>query len=78
MKIRVCMKSPGVLEYATQYAVMNSNEAKDADVDHDDLQVQLQVRDEMAKCRKWFEYDEVVFLEIDTDAMTCVVVPIKK
>ncbi len=27
-------------------------------------------------CESWFEYQESVTLEIDTDAQTCVVVPV--
>lgn len=28
-------------------------------------------------CKKWFEYGEYLTVEIDTDAKTCTVVPVK-
>ena len=36
-----------------------------------------EVRDDEIKaiCRKWFEYMEYLTGEVDTDAMTCTVVP---
>jgi len=64
MKFRVTMKTPDALEQTIE-----------------EVEDQLTVRgksisDVQDLCEKWFKYGESLTVEIDTEAQTCVVVPV--
>jgi hypothetical protein len=76
MIFRVTMKDPDTLHNAIQDAV-----AKLPMDGLDDEEAEL-VREKRAEkigelCGKWFEYNEYLTVEIDSDKGTCVVVPNK-
>lgn len=75
MKIRVTMKDPDTLHNAVQEAVMAQLEGLDGVDDDESEQLRESREEEMrAKCRRWFKWSEYLTVEIDTEAMTCVVV----
>lgn len=76
MKIKVTMKDPDVLDDAITEAVANG--MGEAPRDEDEREALAEVRREKARklAAKWFEYGEYLTVEIDTDAGTCVVVPL--
>ncbi len=68
MKFRVTMKTPDALKSAITEALVTEPYSDD------DL---AQTAGIFKVCRKWFEFDEIITVEIDTDGQTCVVVPVK-
>jgi hypothetical protein len=69
MKIRVSLKTPDALEYAVRTAVArNENVTED---EYEDEKARI-----MVIAAKWFEYGEYIIVEIDTEAKTCVVIPL--
>lgn len=75
MKFRVQMKDPDTLHDAIDDAVQKELLAID-ELTADDREALIETRRETVSeiCNKWFEYDEYLTVEIDTDAGTCVVV----
>ncbi len=75
MKFRVTMKDPDTLHEAIGQAAL----ATDLPLDEDEREAVLSVREKKLadSCRRWFEYGECLTVEVDTDAGTCVVVPVK-
>ena len=74
MKIRVTMKDPDTLHDAIEEAV---NEDIDAALPEDEREALSGCRIEKVRdlASTWFEYGEYLTVEIDTEAKTCVVVP---
>lgn len=64
MKFTVCMKTPDALSYAIESAA-DEQDCEDFNIDQEEVE---------KLCRKWFKDGETVWLEIDTNAMTCEVV----
>lgn len=79
MRFRVTMKDPDTLHDAIQDAVTASVEAMDNIVDPDEKEALEETRKEAIQkiCNSWFKYGEYLTVEIDTEAVTCVVVPTK-
>lgn len=76
MKIQVTMKTSDVLEYAVEEAVRlkyDLDESSDLSDNDDAFNDRI---DTLGVCEKWFRYKECVTVEIDTEAGTCVVVPV--
>lgn len=76
MKIQVTMKTPDALEYAVEEAVRlkyDLDESSDLSDNDDAFNDRIDILD---SCGKWFRYKESVTVEIDTEAGTCVVVPV--
>jgi len=76
MKFRVTMKDPDTLHDAIREAVEREVAAM-PDLDDDEREAIIEKRNEKVsdKCDRWFKYSEYLTVEIDTEAMTCVVVP---
>lgn len=78
MKLSVSMKDPDVLHDAIREAVVKEVSAmQGVDKDERESIVELRMEKVCRLCEKWFEYSEYLNVEIDTDAMTCIVVPVK-
>ena len=77
MKFRVTMKDPDTLYEAVEEAVANS--VKGLDLTEEERDEVAEVRAEKVRdvCGSWFEYGEYLTVEIDTEQMTCEVVPRK-
>ena len=75
MKFRATMKDSDALHEAIGEAAL----ATDLPLDEDEREAVLSVREKKLAdaCRRWFEYGECLTVEVDTDAGTCVVVPVK-
>jgi hypothetical protein len=78
MKFRVMMKDPDTLYDAIDEAVTREV-AKLDQLDDDEKEVVKENRAEKIRelAGRWFEYGEYLNVEIDTEAGTCVVVPMK-
>lgn len=77
MKITVSMKDPDTLDDAIKDAVAAEIKAVDLPDDEKDLLIKSRVEKAREVCRKWFEYGEYLVVEVDTDAKTCVVKPVR-
>jgi hypothetical protein len=79
MKFKVTMKDPDTLDDAITDAVHESIEAMAVITNEEEKESLEIIRKEAVHkiCTKWFEYSEYITVEIDTEAMTCVVVPRK-
>lgn len=77
MKLKVKMKDPDTLSDAIDDALESELSFI---VDDDEREAVAEVRREKIStlCNKWFEYGEYLEVEIDTDAKTCTVVPVKR
>ena len=78
MKIQIYLKDPDTLNDAIDEAV----EKNTVDTGYGEL-VEGSIKEELKQEYKdlastWFEYGEYVMLEIDTDAKTCVVLPVSR
>lgn len=76
MKFKVTMKDPDGVYECVQEAVRK--DVADVGLNDDaEREAVFEKRMETVKAitAKWFEYDEYLTVEIDTDAGTCVVVP---
>lgn len=77
MKVNVTFKDPDSLYDAIREAVEEevrglqgiSDEEKGSLIDG-------RVDEVKGKCRKWFEYGEYLRVQVDTDAETCIVLPV--
>lgn len=78
MKFKVSMKDPDTLSDAVREAVAKQvGSMPDIAADEKELLVETRVDKVYHEaCEKWFEYGEYLTVEIDTDAGTCVVVPV--
>lgn len=76
MKIKVTMKDPDTLGDAIDRAVGESVAAISNDVDERNALADVRREKVGEIAAKWFEYGEYLTVEIDTDAGTCVVVPL--
>jgi hypothetical protein len=77
MKFRVHMKDPDTLGDAIDDAVKDDVAALNLPPDESEQLVECRSEKASKLCSKWFEYGEYLTVEIDTDAGTCVVVPVK-
>jgi hypothetical protein len=77
MKFTVTMKDPDGVYESIEDAVKSS--LANSDLDEDEREALLEVRREKVKeiCGQWFVYDEYLYVEVDTEAGTCVVLPAK-
>lgn len=77
MKFRVQMKDPDTLGDAIAEAVAEDVAALSNDAE--EREAVAAIRREKAEnvAAKWFEYGEYLTVEIDTEAGTCVVVPVQ-
>jgi hypothetical protein len=78
MKYRITMKDPDGFSESVSIAARDSvkNVKGVADDEREDLEESR--RNQLCKqAGKWFEYDEYLTVEIDTEANTCVVIPRK-
>lgn len=77
MKFTVSMKDPDTLQDAIHEAV--EDDLSEKDLDEEEMEAVGEVREEKIRklCAKWFEYGEYLRVEIDTDAGTCTVLPVK-
>jgi hypothetical protein len=77
MKFKVQMKDPDTLGDAIERAVTEVVEAM-PDLSGEERDAVVEKRTEAIDklCGRWFEYGEYLTVEIDTDAGTCVVVPL--
>lgn len=73
MKFQITMKDPDGFYDCVRDAV---KESLPAGLDDDEKETLLETRMDRVKTHlmKWFEYSEYLTVEVDTDAMTCVVV----
>lgn len=78
MKFTVTMKDPDTLHDAIESAVREELEAV-KELDADDREALAESRREKVSeiCGKWFEYQEYLSVEIDTEADTCTVISFK-
>ncbi len=78
MIFRVTLKDPdGVYDSREDAAKKWANEVKGVEADERESLIDSR-RDKMQRAmEKWFEYDEYLTVEIDTEAGTCVVVEAK-
>lgn len=76
MKFRVQMKDPDALHDATVDAAKRDVSSIDG-LDPSERKWAAESRAHVAreKCARWFDCGEYITVEIDTEAMTCVVVP---
>ena len=76
MKFCVTMKDPDTLQTAIDDAV-SDNLPPELENDGERDAVRERRCEKVADaCRKWFEYDEYLTVEIDTEKMTCTVIPV--
>lgn len=78
MKFRITMKDPdGVYECVNTAAHESIADVQGlSQAERDDLAVQ-RTEDLNKLIGKWFEYGEYLVVEIDTEAKTCTVVPVR-
>ena len=77
MKFTITMKDPdGVYESIQDAIAMIHIDG----VEEDEMDAVRKVRGEKIHelCGRWFEYGEYLRVEVDTDAKTCTVLPVKK
>ena len=78
MKFTISMKDPDGVHEGIRDAVEQELAAlKGLDADERKMLVKERTRATREKCGHWFEYAEYLVVEVDTEAMTCVVVPCK-
>lgn len=78
MKFRVTMKDPDTLHDEIDDAIKKDPGLLSI-ADKDEREAVAAIRKEKLHdlCRQWFEYGEYLVVEIDTEAKTCTVVPVK-
>jgi len=75
MKFKVTMKDPDTLHDAIQEAAEKYAKALGLDADETEAIVEMRREKFSEACGHWFEYGEYLTVEIDTEQMTCEVVP---
>ena len=75
MKIKITFKDPDALIDCISETV---DEAEIGDLEGAELEEVRELRKQkyLELCGKWFEYSEYLTVEVDTEAETCVVVPV--
>lgn len=73
MKFRVTMKDPDTLGDAIKDAVKSSLMGLETEEEREAV-AEIREQNTSESCRQWFKYGELLTVEIDTMAMTCVVV----
>lgn len=77
MKIQVMMQMPDTLERSIEEAAIDAADAaKCYGQEHYDETYRKFVDEGFAVARKFFKYDELITLEIDTETKECCVIPI--
>lgn len=76
MKIRVTMKDPDSLSDAIAEAASAEIAGISNDADEREAVAELRRKKAGEVCAKWFEYDEYLTVEIDTETGTCIVQPV--
>lgn len=76
MKFRVTMKDPDQLHEAIDKEIQKDPAL--ASFDKDEREAVSEVRREKLHelARQWFEYEEYLTVEIDTESKTCTVIPV--
>lgn len=76
MKIIVQFKDPDALEESIREAMQG---VELPDLSDDERQAVIDARTEAVRelCQQWFEYSEYLRVEVDTEAKTCTVLPVK-
>jgi hypothetical protein len=76
MKIQITFKTPDAVERAVDEAIAWERPADIADDDWEDKKFYLKdnINDEL---QKFIKYGELVTIEIDTEAKTAIVIPVK-
>lgn len=77
MKFKVTMKDPDTLWDAIQDAVRNDQSINAADDEELKMVREHRIERAMNASGRWFRYGEYLTVEIDTDAETCTVIPVK-
>ena len=78
MKFKVQMKDPDTLGDAIHDAVEDAVKTIPDLAEEERDAVQEKRQEAIGNlCAKWFEYGEYLTVEIDTEAQTCVVVPVR-
>lgn len=77
MKVQITMKDPDRADDACKAAAEASIGVID-DADEREAIVEIRAKKARELASRWFEYGEYLTVEIDTDAQTCVVVPVRK
>lgn len=77
MKFTITMKDPDGVYESIQDAIA---EIHIDGVDEDEMDAVRERRGEKIHriCERWFEYGEYLRVEVDTDAQTCTVIPVKR
>lgn len=75
MKIRIYLKDPDTLYDAISDSVENIQTGLSAEATEKIKEAHKEEYIELS--RTWFEYGEYVMLEMDTEAKTCIVIPVK-
>ena len=76
MKFRVTMKDPDTLYDSINEAVTEALAPLLTVLTKDEMEGTIETRAESVRevCKAWFKYGELLTVEIDTEAKTCVVV----
>lgn len=74
MKFIVSMKDPDALDEAINMA---GEELPGLTAEEANAVMDLRRENAREVCRKWFEFGEYLRVEIDTEAKTCTVLPVK-
>lgn len=77
MKFTVSMKCPDALHEAVEDAVKESLTTSTLDEDERDAVAEKRYEKFRTLCGRWFEWGEYIHVEVDTDAETCTVMPVK-
>lgn len=77
MKFTVTMKDPDTLTDAIEEAVREEVEAMGLPEDEAEALMEARADKVGRLCDRWFEYGEYLQVEIDTEAETATVVPLK-
>ena len=77
MKFKITMKDPDGVSDCIDEAISQSVKAMEG-LSADDREALIESRREQISqiIGKWFEYQEYLTVEVDTDAMTCTVKPV--
>jgi hypothetical protein len=73
MKIKITMKDPDTMYDTVQEAVTQEVKAMGLPEDEEESLIELRTEKEIKKMGKWFEYEEYLAVEFDTEAMTATV-----
>lgn len=77
MKFTVTMKCPDALDVAIDEASFDEERPDGLDDEEWGDVVDGRKEKSRAAARRWFQYGEYLTVEVDTDAQTCTVVPVR-